>query len=776
MARILIVAHKPPPFHGQSLIVQQILEHLPKHNAGGGGVEPVKLIHLNVRFSSDIEDIGRGGIRKFALLVLYMAQLILLVLRHRPHAVYYVPSPGKLISVYRDFALLGLIRILRLPRIFHWLAGGLSEWVQTTASPAEKFFCHIAYDFAALSIIPVESERDNAGFFHPGRIVKISNGISDPCPGFDTDLLAQRLERVERRKSLMPSQGENSRCGENGEVDIFQVLFMGHCTEDKGLFDTMEAVLLANRKMASAGQRLRFSLRVFGRFMNRVEESRFLELAKTGEWKLPREHGPEISLLFSSQRFIQGDEKSAVFAQSDVLCFPSYYSAEATPTVILDALAHGLPVISTNWRGIPEMLPPDGLPLCQIRRPDEIAERLLSSTLAENFSSYRNYYLTNYSLPVFCNRLREEFLAPHALHDCPPFPQPPIARPVDARPDCGTFHCCTLFNKGFLTRGLSLYRSLERTCDSFCLYVVAFDDFTANYLLELALPNMRVISLKEFEDMELLRIKHTRSLAEYYWTCASSVILYVLQKYQVNECTYLDADVCFYSDPNLIRNTMEGFSIGITPHRYVSRSRRASPELHGIYCVQYVTIRNDENGLEALCWWRERCLEWCYNRLENGKFGDQKYLDDWPERFKGVKVIEDPGAGLAPWNAARYEVFEDPSGAIQVRDKSTSEVTKLIFYHFHALRFYYGDMLNLVGGGYYLSPFIIQNLYRPYIHDQMAIANEIHSAHPTVDPLGLSHPVWWKHYGTVLYSKLTTSYSNHYMKVEKLFRTNGSIY
>lgn len=330
------------------------------------------------------------------------------------------------------------------------------------------------------------------------------------------------------------------------------------------------------------------------------------------------------------------------------------------------------------------------------------------------------------------------------------------------------FNCCTLFNTGFLTRGLSLYHSLVQTSAEFCLYILAFDDFTLNYLGKLALPSMVVISMEEFEDAELLRIKNTRSAAEYCWTCASSAILYVLEKYRVPSCTYLDADVLFYADPNLIENTLDGYSIGITPHRYALGSIRKSAQSHGNYCVQYVTIRNDKLGLEAVRWWRERCIEWCFGRLEEGKFGDQKYLDDWPTRFSGVKVIEDPGAGMAPWNAARYEVSGDAAIGFQLRDTSTAERAQLVFYHFHALRFYFEHRLNLVGGGYPLSPFVIKNLYRPYIEAQLACANEIQSFHPAIDPLGLSAPIWWKYYGTMLYSWVNSSYSNHYMSISQL--------
>ena len=68
-------------------------------------------------------------------------------------------------------------------------------------------------------------------------------------------------------------------------------------------------------------------------------------------------------------------------------------------------------------------------------------------------------------------------------------------------------------------------------------------------------------------------------------------------------------------------------------------------------------FKNDRSGREALEWWRERCLEWCYNRHEDGKFGDQKYLDDWVERFKNVRVINNIGVGVAPWNVNSYELI-----------------------------------------------------------------------------------------------------------------------
>src|SRR5205814_3398175 len=68
----------------------------------------------------------------------------------------------------------------------------------------------------------------------------------------------------------------------------------------------------------------------------------------------------------------------------------------------------------------------------------------------------------------------------------------------------------------------------------------------------------------------------------------------------------------------------------------------------------------------------------CYDRLEDGKYGDQKYLDDWP-RARGVHVLEHPGAGLAPWNWMRYRIaFDGHTGTVDGHP--------LVFFHFQGFK------------------------------------------------------------------------------------------
>src|SRR5688500_5630594 len=100
---------------------------------------------------------------------------------------------------------------------------------------------------------------------------------------------------------------------------------------------------------------------------------------------------------------------------------------------------------------------------------------------------------------------------------------------------------CTLFDSNYILFGLNLYYSIENSTQHIHLYIFAFDEKSLLILKDLNLNHATIISLNEFEDKELLRVKSTRSKGEYCWTCTPSTILYCIQKYNLPECTYLDA-------------------------------------------------------------------------------------------------------------------------------------------------------------------------------------------------------------------------------------------
>lgn len=277
---------------------------------------------------------------------------------------------------------------------------------------------------------------------------------------------------------------------------------------------------------------------------------------------------------------------------------------------------------------------------------------------------------------------------------------------------------CTLFDSHYLSRGLALYESLKSCCEDFHLYIFAFDDDSKVFLESKKLESVTVISLNDFEDEELLKVKPSRTRAEYCWTCTPSTLLYALEKFNLPHCTYLDADTFFFSSPEFVIDEFlkSQDSVLITPHHYTPLYARRARS--GIYCVQFIPVKNDKNGRSIIQWWRDRCLEWCFARMEEGKFGDQKYLDDWPHRFKGVRVSESLGIGLAPWNVQQVKLETTKGLSLEYQGKSEP----VVFYHFHQYRMYREHAPTF--GGYYLDSNVIKYIYGPYSEAHEKVSNK----------------------------------------------------
>lgn len=257
-------------------------------------------------------------------------------------------------------------------------------------------------------------------------------------------------------------------------------------------------------------------------------------------------------------------------------------------------------------------------------------------------------------------------------------------------------HFVTLFNSLYLPQGLTLYKSLGRYVKSYTLWVLCIDEETYTLLSALDLENIRLIKLSDVETEELLRVKNERKLVEYLWTLTPFTPRFVFESDpNIKRVTYLDADMWFLKDPACIFKEFEasGKSVLITDHAYAPENDRSVE--FGQYCVQFMIFER-EGGEQVREWWERRCVEWCYSYAEDGKFGDQKYLDQWPDKFKdSVHVLESQHWMLAPWNATRFPY-------------STG-----IVFHFHGLRVLGDNKFSL--SGYALPPNLIKHVYRVYL-------------------------------------------------------------
>lgn len=247
---------------------------------------------------------------------------------------------------------------------------------------------------------------------------------------------------------------------------------------------------------------------------------------------------------------------------------------------------------------------------------------------------------------------------------------------------------CTLFDSGYLDKGLALYRSMRKQIGDFRLYIFAFDDRCYEVLSDMHLKNVVLIPLEEIMDDGLRQKKMERTRAEFCWTCTAVVIEHVLLRYEEKVCTYIDADIYFFAKPDgIIKQIADhGCSVGVAPHGFERSYWAVEHKINnGKYCIHFNTFFHTESALKVLKEWKEDCFNWCYFRCEDGKLGDQKYADRWKMKYSCVHEIKEPGAGVAPWNVHLYAYHGREDGKILLGCRN--EKFPLIFYHFEGMKY-----------------------------------------------------------------------------------------
>ena len=236
----------------------------------------------------------------------------------------------------------------------------------------------------------------------------------------------------------------------------------------------------------------------------------------------------------------------------------------------------------------------------------------------------------------------------------------------------------TVMNAAFVPRWLTMHRSITRHRDDVRFLVCCWDHETRRLVDGLQRPNVETMSLSELEarDPELASARAGRTFREYRSTTKPILCRYMFERNpEVEVVVYLDADLMFFGDPHDFVSRLGDASILLVPHRFPSPH---SSETFGLYQGGSLVFRRGPDADEALAWWSERCLEWCSYRPEPGRWADQRYLHDWPQRFRGVRVTDDAGIGPAPWNSSAHRVHE-AAGRVVVDGRP------LIFFHHSGL-------------------------------------------------------------------------------------------
>lgn len=215
-------------------------------------------------------------------------------------------------------------------------------------------------------------------------------------------------------------------------------------------------------------------------------------------------------------------------------------------------------------------------------------------------------------------------------------------------------HYCTYFDSNYLPQGVAMAESLRRHDPAAVLWVLTLDDRAQELVRRLGLPGVYVVEIESLldHDERLADIRTTRSRREFIFTVTACWIRMLFEtKPDLPALAYVDADMWFFDDPAAAWGEMGAASVMVVPHRYPSWHDDSN--LYGRFNVGWLAFRNDATARSCLARWREQCLESCGLVAGGGSFGDQLYLNEWPENLGDkLAVLGHEGVNLAPWNWA----------------------------------------------------------------------------------------------------------------------------
>jgi len=366
MKKILVVGQTPPPYHGQAMMINRLVK---------ASFKKIKIYHIRMSYSENFKKIGRVNLKKITHLIELVIKTYYFRFKYGINTLYYPPAGPNRAPILRDIIFLFLIRPLFRETIFHFRAAGISEYLERS-DIFLRYFAKMVYNKPRISIQLSNKNPADGNYFNSNKVLIIPNGIEDD--------------------NINPIEDEIS--------EQINLLSIGVIQKSKGIEDLLEALNLLNKKNVF--------LNILGEFISKDYECFIKE--KISNMKNSDNiffHGTKIN-----------EEKNAFFKKSDVLCFPTFYESESFGNVLLEAMMFSLPVVATDWRGIPDIVIENTTGfLVPINSPIKIAEKLkilienreLSKQMGKNG---RKRYEEMYTIDKHLNNMEKMFCDEFDLH------------------------------------------------------------------------------------------------------------------------------------------------------------------------------------------------------------------------------------------------------------------------------------------------------------------------------------------------------------------------
>jgi hypothetical protein len=247
----------------------------------------------------------------------------------------------------------------------------------------------------------------------------------------------------------------------------------------------------------------------------------------------------------------------------------------------------------------------------------------------------------------------------------------------------------TLCSNNYLAQAKVLIDSLNKHNRLFKLVIGLVDELNDEVDYSFFSP-ATVIPVKELDLPNLPELYRKYNIVELNTCVKPTFFKYLKKRYNASNIIYLDPDIKVFSSLNPLLQDFNCFDILLTPHILTPIPQddfmpQESIFLnHGIYNLGFIGLNMASHIVsDFLNWWEERTFSLGFNRLSEGLFVDQLWINLVPLLYPKVKIIREFGYNMAPWNLHERIIIDDnDNSSIVLNDNS-----QLTFYHFSSYCF-----------------------------------------------------------------------------------------
>ena len=327
--KCLLVGPTPPPIHGGSVYTQMLLES-PELRAS------CRLLHLDTADRRSLENLGRLDLTNVGLALAHLAHFVALLRRERPDWVY-IPISQNALGYMRDALLILLAKTWGAKVVTHLHGGYFRHFYEEAGRPVRHLIRLTTHRIDSAWVLGEGLRSIYEGLLPPERVRVVPNGVPDVLEG-DRGLPREPQKSREFRGPRATPRADPRESAADVGDRVVTILYLGSLLRSKGVFEILEAASLLDER----GIRARFVLA--GEWVHtedRLAAHTFL-----------RERRLDGGVSFPG--VVQGALKAELLEDADIFAFPTYYPLEGQPLVILEAMAAGLPVVSTPRAAIPD--------------------------------------------------------------------------------------------------------------------------------------------------------------------------------------------------------------------------------------------------------------------------------------------------------------------------------------------------------------------------------------------------------------------------------------